>query len=72
MAEGKSAIPTYNHLFVGHFKSFPDFIPHFAPQNFLSSMAFKGHSSFISEVTDAVWLSTLGFVQGGGDFGWTV
>ena len=55
MAEGKSAIPTYNYLIVGHFLSFSDFTPHFTPQYFLSIMAFNGHGSFISGVTDAVW-----------------
>ena len=54
MAEGKSAIPNYNQLIVSHFLSFSDFTPHFAPHNFLSIMAFKGHGSFILGVTDAV------------------
>ena len=66
MAEGKSAIPTYNYLIVGHFLSFSDFTPHFTPQYFLSIMAFKGHGSFISGVTDAIWQSASGLVQGGG------
>lgn len=72
MAEGKSAILTYNQLIVSLFLSLLVFTPHFAPQNFLSFMAFKVHGSFVSEVTDAVWLSALGFVQGGGDCDWTV
>ena len=62
MAEGKSAIPTYNYLIVSHFLSFSDF----TPQYFLSIMAFKGHGSFISGVTDAGWQSALGLVRGGG------
>ena len=66
MAEGKSAIPTYNYLVVSHFLSFSDFTPHFTPHNFLSIIAFKGNGSFISGVTDAVWQSTLGLVRGGG------
>jgi len=66
MAEGRSAIPTYNYLIVSHFLSFSDFTPHFAPHNFLSIMAFKGHRSFISGVTDAIWQSDLGLVRGGG------
>jgi len=47
MAEGKSAIPAYNYLIVSHFLSLLVFTPHFAPQNFLSFMAFKGHGSFV-------------------------
>ena len=66
MAEGKSAIPAYNYLIVDHFLSFSDFTPHFTPHNFLSIMAFKGHGSFISGVTDAIWQSDLGLVRGGG------
>ena len=66
MAEGKSAIPTYNYLIVSHFLSFSDFTPHFTPQYFLSIMAFKGHGSFISGVTDAFWLSAFGLVRGVG------
>ena len=66
MAERVSAIPTYNQLIVSHFLSFSDFTPHFAPHNFLSIMAFKGRGSFISEVTDWLWLSALGLVRGVG------
>ena len=66
MAEGKSAIPTCNHLIVSNFLSLLVFTPHFAPHNFLSFMAFKGHGSFISGVTDAVWQSALGLVRVGG------
>ena len=66
MAEGKSAIPNYNQLIVSHFLSFSDFTPHFAPHNFLSIMAFKGRGSFISEVTDWLWLSALGLIRGVG------
>ena len=55
-----SAILTYNHLIVGYFLCFS----HFTPHNFLSIMAFKGHGSFISGVTDAVWQSALGLVRG--------
>ncbi len=65
MAEGKSAIPAYNYLIVDHFLSFSDFTPHFTPHNFLSIMAFKGHGSFISGVTDAVCQSALDLVRGG-------
>ena len=68
MAEGKYAIPTYNQLIVSHFFIFTDFTPHFTPHNFLSSVAFKGHGSFISGVTDAVWQSALGLVRGGGGY----
>ena len=65
MAERVSAIPSYNQLIVSHFLSFLVFTPHFAPHNFLSIMAFKGHGSFISGVTDAVWQLALGLVRGG-------
>lgn len=66
MAEGKSAIPTYNYLIVSHFLSLSDFTPHFTTQYFLSIMAFNGHGSFISGVTDADWQSALGLVRGVG------
>ena len=66
MAERVSAIPTCKHLIWSHFLSFADFTPHFTPHNFLSIVAFKWHGSFVSGVTDAVWLSALGLVRGGG------
>ena len=66
MAEGKSAIPAYNYLIVSHFLSLIVFTPHFAPKNFLSIMAFKGHGSFVSGVTDAIWQSAFGLARGGG------
>ena len=66
MAERVSAIPSYNQLIVSHFLSLPVITPHFTPHNFLSIMAFKGHGSFISGVTDAVWQSAFGLVGGGG------
>ena len=66
MAEGKSAIPTYNYLIVSHFLSFSNFTPHFTPHNFLSIMAFKGHGSFVSGVTDAACQSAFVLVRGGG------
>ena len=66
MAERVSAIQTHNQLIVSHFLSLLVFTPHFAPQNFLSIMAFKGHGSFVSGVTDAIWQSALGLARGGG------
>ena len=66
MAERVSAILTHNQLIVSHFFIFTDFTPHFTPHNFLSIMAFKGHGSFISGVTDAIRQSDLGLVRGGG------
>ena len=66
MAERVSAIPAYNYLIVSHFLSLLVFTPHFAPHNFLSIMAFKGHGSFISGVTDAVRQSAFSLVEGGG------
>ena len=61
-----SAILTYNQLTKCHFLSLLVFTPHFAPHNFLSSVAFKGHGSFISGVTDAICQSAWRFVRGGG------
>ena len=66
MAERVSAILTHNQLIVSHFLSFLVFTPHFAPHNFLSIMAFKGHGSFVPGVTDAACQSALGLVRGGG------
>ena len=66
MAEKVSAILTYNQLIVSYFLSLLVFTPNFAPQNFLSFIAFKGHGSFVSGVTDGFWLSAFGLVRGVG------
>ena len=66
MAERVSAIQTCKHLIGSHFLSFSDFTPHFTPHNFLSIMAFKGHGSVVSGVTDAILQPAFGFRHGVG------
>ena len=66
MAQRLSAILSYNQLIVNHFLSLQVFTPHFAPHNFLSGTALKGHGNFISSVTNAVCQSALGLVRGVG------